>query len=180
MRVLVHAVLVAARVNGLLGQQHKSYLLATPERRQELLERRIRRSDDEKQRKMGDTIEEINKNSGVAGSLYQGDIVLTKEQQDQVGIRSKRQAMIDLNRRWPNKTVPYILYLQVSCSQFSAHTSEKLPEIPPLSLDNKREEAFKKASQLWMDDTCIDCKEYPDPIKTKINPTLTKARTSQI
>ncbi|KAK6023154.1 hypothetical protein OSTOST_11123, partial [Ostertagia ostertagi] len=37
-----------------------------------------RKAVDENENEMGDTIEEINKKSGVADSLYQGDILLTR------------------------------------------------------------------------------------------------------
>ncbi|KAK6030461.1 hypothetical protein OSTOST_03400, partial [Ostertagia ostertagi] len=39
------------------------------------------------------------------------------------------------------------------------------------SLQNeKAKNAFKKAAQLWNDNTCINFKEYPDPITTGIKP----------
>ncbi|KAK6023153.1 hypothetical protein OSTOST_11122, partial [Ostertagia ostertagi] len=64
-----------------------------------------RKAVDENENEMGDTIEEINKKSGVADSLYQGDITSYKA----------------------NETV---------------------------------KAAFRKAAQLWTDDTCIDIEEY--------------------
>ncbi|KAK6049907.1 astacin [Cooperia oncophora] len=56
----------------------------------------------------GDSIEEINIRSKIAGALFQGDMVLSKEQQQRVtdditGTRTKRQAYNDLQypgRRW--------------------------------------------------------------------------------
>ncbi|KAK6017213.1 astacin [Ostertagia ostertagi] len=159
MKVLAFAILVAVCVEAMPQQRHKSHSLhSSTERREKLFERRKREVVDENENEMGDTIEEINQKSGVADSLYQGDILLTRlvfdrflltsltkfrailrEQEDQ--IRSKRQAMSDLSRRWPDKKVPYMLIF---------HTDEKVKA------------AFRKAAQLWRDNTCIEFKEYKD------------------
>ncbi|PIO63824.1 astacin [Teladorsagia circumcincta] len=97
MRILVLAVLAAVCVDAMHQQWHK----------------------------MGDTIEEINKNSGVADSLYQGDILLTR--------------------------LVYSILLQTFIFE-------------------EAKAAFRKAAQLWRDNTCIDIKEYLDPEVTGIKP----------
>ncbi|KAK6022455.1 hypothetical protein OSTOST_11846 [Ostertagia ostertagi] len=128
-------------------------LTLTPEHRKEFLERLklFKRRTVDKVEPRGDSIAEINMRSENAGELFQGDIILSREQQDQItadisGARSKRQAYHDKDypgHRW-SKGVPYVTYL-----------SEKAKNV------------FKKAAQLWMDDTCIDFKEYPDPMDPK-------------
>ncbi|KAK6020874.1 astacin [Ostertagia ostertagi] len=137
---------MAAHVDAMPEQRQKLYLLhSTPEERstERLNERTIYRM----QHNMGRSIEEINEKSGATGA-YQGDILLTKDELGKVEIRSKRQAMRDLSRRWSNNTVPYIFY----------HP------------DEKAKNAFTKAAQLWMTKTCIDFEEHPDPMKTHIKP----------
>ncbi|KAK6030861.1 hypothetical protein OSTOST_02994 [Ostertagia ostertagi] len=135
-------------------RQKATYLLhSTPQ--EEPFERFKRKAAQKMQNDMGRSIEEINEKSGVTGA-YQGDILLTKDELEKMGIRSKRQAMRDLSRRWSNNTLPYIFY----------HPEEKAKD------------AFKKAAQLWNDNTCIDFKEYPDPMTTGIKPRKDVFRTS--
>ncbi|KAK6025883.1 hypothetical protein OSTOST_08203 [Ostertagia ostertagi] len=98
-----------------------------------------------------DSIEEVNIKSGVASVLFQGDIVLTKEQQQIVAsarqARAKRQAYNDKGswpaRKW-TKGLAFML----------AHY-----------LDESTKTAFRKAAKLWEEDTCINITEYrwPDP-----------------
>ncbi|WKY09015.1 hypothetical protein Q1695_001848 [Nippostrongylus brasiliensis] len=92
----------------------------------------------------GDSIDDINSNAGVAEALYQSDIVLTKEQSDEIveGIledgRSKRQAFRDKNypqTTWPNRKVPYGYERGVNAKAMTA---------------------MDKAAKLWTKDTCID------------------------
>ncbi|KAK6030284.1 astacin [Ostertagia ostertagi] len=103
---------------------------------------------------LGDSIEEVNTRRGVAAKLFQGDIVLSKEQKDQIaeGIRRarpKRQAFNDKTfpaLKW-SKGVAYMLWDY---------------------LDEETKTSFKKAAQLWMDDTCVNFTEYTvDMIKRK-------------
>ncbi|KAK6009869.1 astacin [Ostertagia ostertagi] len=112
---------------------------------------------------MEDSIEEINMRSGIADALYQGDIVLTKEQQEQIaadigGARSRRQAFDD--QGWPAKRwtegVPYMFDI------YSPITEEA-------------KNAFKKAVKLWMDDTCINFTEYEMPRKMGMKTSLPKS-----
>ncbi|KAK6011878.1 hypothetical protein OSTOST_23024 [Ostertagia ostertagi] len=102
---------------------------------------------------MGDSIVEVNMKSGVADALFQGDIVLTKEQQDQIaadisGTRTKRQA-IDTKgpKGWKaelwSKGVPYM---------FDYY-----------AINEEIKDAFRKAARLWMEDTCINFTEYQMP-----------------
>ncbi|KAK6026566.1 hypothetical protein OSTOST_07454, partial [Ostertagia ostertagi] len=109
---------------------------------------KIKRKTVDKVQPMGDSIEEINRRSGVADALFQGDIILSREQQEQLAAdigqsRSKRQAYNDKTypgRRWSDGVLYYLD-----------------PE-----LTEQARMAFKKAAQLWMDDTCIDFSEYEE------------------
>ncbi|KAK6014680.1 hypothetical protein OSTOST_19933, partial [Ostertagia ostertagi] len=90
------------------------------------------------------SIENVNVKAGVADELFQGDMLLSKEQQEEIAknseSRPKRQAYIDKTNpdvRWPH-VVNYTL---------------------DNSLDKRTKEAFKNATYLWMNDTCIDFKE---------------------
>ncbi|KAK6009480.1 hypothetical protein OSTOST_25584, partial [Ostertagia ostertagi] len=131
MRLLTLSVLVIACVEAVPKQRR-----STPEEKS--IERLKRETINKMQHNMGRSIEEINENSGVAGA-YHGDILFTGDELEEVGTRSKRQAMSNLKKRWPNKTVPYIFYY----------------------IDEKTKDAFKKAAQLWMNNTCIDFNEHP-------------------
>ncbi|KAK6025923.1 hypothetical protein OSTOST_08159 [Ostertagia ostertagi] len=86
-------------------------LALTKEQRVALLERLklFKRKSIDKVQPMGDSIEEINRNSKIAGALFQGDMILSKDQEDQIiaeisdGTRSKRQAMKETEypgKRW--------------------------------------------------------------------------------
>ncbi|RCN30792.1 astacin [Ancylostoma caninum] len=99
-------------------------------------------------RPKGDSIEEINHKSKLGGLLYQGDIVLTKIQAEDIiedtkrnaNSRSKRQAFLDRRRpqmKW-SKGVDYYFH-------------------PNATEDVKR--IFLKAMKIWMKDTCIDFRE---------------------
>ncbi|XGW33505.1 hypothetical protein V3C99_017711 [Haemonchus contortus] len=89
-----------------------------------------------------DSIETINMKSHVADMLFQGDMVLTKEQQDQIlgdvaHTRGKRQAYSNKSYRW-HEGVSYF---------FDDSASDKVRSV------------FKKAAKQWMDSTCVDFKE---------------------
>ncbi|VDL79131.1 unnamed protein product [Nippostrongylus brasiliensis] len=95
----------------------------------------------------GDSIEEINEKAGVRELLFQGDIVLTREQSKEIleqisaDGRSKRQAYRDQYyplTTWMNRTVSYFF-------DSSATPSVKI--------------VFKKAAHLWAKDTCLDIVE---------------------
>ncbi|KAK6018588.1 hypothetical protein OSTOST_15822 [Ostertagia ostertagi] len=159
MRVLALALLVTVCVEAMPERRQKrAYVLhSTPQ--EGPFERLKRKTIEKMQHNMGRSIEEINEKSGVTGA-YEGDILLTKNELERVGTRSRRQAMRDLSRRWPNNKVPYTFY----------HPGEKARE------------AFKKAAQLWNDSTCIDFTEFQqwkkkgDPIP-RINAQIAKKVT---
>ncbi|KAK6013172.1 hypothetical protein OSTOST_21570, partial [Ostertagia ostertagi] len=119
----------------------------SPELRTEILEEQkfFKRDTVDEVQPMGDSIEEVNTKSGVAAKLFQGDIVLSKEQKDQIAAdisraRSKRQAYNDQTfptLKWSNG-VAYMFW----------------------ELDKKTKSSFEKAAKLWMDDTCINFTEY--------------------
>ncbi|KAK6020484.1 hypothetical protein OSTOST_13862 [Ostertagia ostertagi] len=101
-----------------------------------------------------DSIEEVNIKSGVAENLFQGDILLTKEQKEKIALdvektRAKRQAFNDKGtwpaRKWTNG-VTFIL-----AGYFDERTNT----------------VFKKAAKLWMEDTCINITEFQWSPKVK-------------
>uniref|UniRef100_A0A0K0DFA3 Metalloendopeptidase n=1 Tax=Angiostrongylus cantonensis TaxID=6313 RepID=A0A0K0DFA3_ANGCA len=103
---------------------------------------------------MGDTIEEINHNNNVDTALFQGDMILTKEQtkeaiediKENEGSRRKRQAFRDENypkTLWPNG------------SQWKA----SIAIIPQMCSAQAARRVFRKATVLWSLDTCINFKE---------------------
>ncbi|KAK6018603.1 hypothetical protein OSTOST_15806 [Ostertagia ostertagi] len=136
------------RISGLKDKILKKLTL-TKEQRAELLERLklFKRKSVDKVQPMGDSIEEVNMNSHIADALFQGDMVLSKEQEDQLvddinddGTRPKRQAMRDPRypgKRW-HEGVNYF---------FDDNASPIVKSV------------FKKATELWKADTCIDFKE---------------------
>ncbi|KAK6017840.1 hypothetical protein OSTOST_16630 [Ostertagia ostertagi] len=101
---------MAAFKNRLSGFRDKilKKLALTKEQRAALLERLklFKRKSIDKVQPMGDSIEEINRNSKIAGALFQGDMILSKDQEDQIiaeisdGTRSKRQAMKETEYPW--------------------------------------------------------------------------------
>uniref|UniRef100_A0A0K0DHB2 Metalloendopeptidase n=1 Tax=Angiostrongylus cantonensis TaxID=6313 RepID=A0A0K0DHB2_ANGCA len=95
-------------------------------------------------RKMGDSIAEINRNSGVDLALFQGDMILTEQQaadvladiEENTGHRTKRQAFRD--KTYPNNTwtngVNYYFYNSSSAAV----------------------RVFRKAAALWATETCVN------------------------
>uniref|UniRef100_A0A0R3PXN2 CUB domain-containing protein n=1 Tax=Angiostrongylus costaricensis TaxID=334426 RepID=A0A0R3PXN2_ANGCS len=106
-------------------------------------------------RPVGDTIEEVNKKSKVDTALFQGDIILTKQQAEEImedindkeGDRRKRQAYVD--EKYPNTTWPN----GVTFTFWNACTS-----LPFLFLQcaAAARRVFKKAVILWGWETCIN------------------------
>ncbi|EPB73334.1 hypothetical protein ANCCEY_07580 [Ancylostoma ceylanicum] len=118
--------------------------------------RQIIRIKKDKVQEDGDSIDEINEKKHIAELLYQGDIVLTKGQANEIvegiesdGIRDKRQAFKDYrypNRLW-SKGVHYYFHYNATPAVRSV---------------------FKKGADLWQKDTCIDFiedDEAPDRIR---------------
>ncbi|KAE9417731.1 hypothetical protein Angca_010300, partial [Angiostrongylus cantonensis] len=96
----------------------------------------------------GDTIEQINRNNNVATALFQGDVILTKEQAKEIlegineseGSGYKRQAFRD-------HTYPKSLWSKGVFYSFHLNTG------------NKARRVFRKAATLWSSETCINFKE---------------------
>ncbi|KAK6053565.1 astacin [Cooperia oncophora] len=116
-------------------------LTLSPEQRKELVERlkMFKRKTIDQVSPAGDSIEEINLRSQIAGALFQGDIGNNKIKfaADVSGTRTKRQTYNDKDypgRRW-TKGVNYF---------FDKSASEKVKSV------------FKKAAREWMDNTCIN------------------------
>ncbi|EYC01278.1 hypothetical protein Y032_0108g19 [Ancylostoma ceylanicum] len=141
-----------------LREKIKARLTLSPERKailEELMKQIIRIKKDKVQED-GDSIDEINEKKHIAELLYQGDIVLTKGQANEIvegiesdGIRDKRQAFKDYrypNRLW-SKGVHYYFHYNATPAVRSV---------------------FKKGADLWQKDTCIDFiedDEAPDRIR---------------
>ncbi|KAK6029949.1 hypothetical protein OSTOST_03929 [Ostertagia ostertagi] len=82
--------------------------------------------------------------SGIADVLFQGDMLLSEEQRDQIftdnsGSRSKRQAYND--ETYPGRRWPHTIY----------YSLEK-------PLHEKTKKSFVTAAELWMNNTCINFK----------------------
>ncbi|VDM64733.1 unnamed protein product [Angiostrongylus costaricensis] len=94
----------------------------------------------------GRTIEEVNEENKVNMVLFEGDMILTKEQAHRVmddlkhdeAKRTKRQAHRNATRLWPNGVVYY------SFDSSATDITKRL---------------FKKASDAWSGDTCVEFKE---------------------
>ncbi|VDP27855.1 unnamed protein product [Heligmosomoides polygyrus] len=107
---------------------------------------------------VGDSIDEINLNTNVGELLYQGDIVLTQTQADEItddieeeaSGRAKRQAFRDKNYPrtiWQNGVYYY----------FHSNASALVRSV------------FRKAVEEWRKDTCIDFYENPTaPYKIRV------------
>ncbi|VDP20864.1 unnamed protein product [Heligmosomoides polygyrus] len=107
---------------------------------------------------VGDSIDEINLNKNVSELLYQGDIVLTQTQADEITAdieeeasnRTKRQAFRDKN--YPRTTWQNGVYYF-----FDSNASPLVKSV------------FKKATEEWRRDTCIDFYEsYTAPNKIRV------------
>ncbi|VDO27536.1 unnamed protein product, partial [Heligmosomoides polygyrus] len=107
---------------------------------------------------IGDSIDEINLNRNVSELLYQGDIVLTQTQADEItadieeeaSTRAKRQAFRDKN--YPRTTWQNGVYYF-----FDSSASPLVRSV------------FKKATEEWRKDTCINFYEsYTAPNKIRV------------
>ncbi|EYC12840.1 hypothetical protein Y032_0045g1116 [Ancylostoma ceylanicum] len=142
-----------------LKEKIKAKLTLSPARKAILDEimKHIRIIKKDKIQEKGDSIEEINEKSNIGELLYQGDIVLTPTQADEIveavdddnSNREKRQAFKD--HRYPrmlwSKGVYYYFHYNAT------------PEVKSV---------FTKGARLWMKDTCIDFFESnsaPDRIR---------------
>uniref|UniRef100_A0A0K0DMG9 Astacin domain-containing protein n=1 Tax=Angiostrongylus cantonensis TaxID=6313 RepID=A0A0K0DMG9_ANGCA len=137
----------------LLEQLHKmepeikQELTLSPERKAELREQMknyVEIKNDYGQL-MGQTIEEINLDNKIGRALFQGDILLTKEQADEIiedvkenkANRRKRQAYRD--SRYPNTLWSNGVY-------YSFHWNAT----------QGARRVFRKAAQIWQSETCIN------------------------
>ncbi|CAJ0595932.1 unnamed protein product [Cylicocyclus nassatus] len=87
-----------------------------------------------------DTITEVNEESGLSEILYQGDIVLTEEQaeeliQEQSEERERRQAYVPKSYKWPNNRLYFSFYPNTSAATKAI---------------------ARKGAKFWHDNTCID------------------------
>ncbi|VDM55614.1 unnamed protein product [Angiostrongylus costaricensis] len=97
---------------------------------------------------MSDAIEEVNHNSKVDAALFQGDMILTKEQVEEIiedvrenaGHRKKRQAFRDTR-------YPKTLWSNGVSYSFGSNATEAAKRV------------FRKAATLWSSDTCISFSE---------------------
>ncbi|PIO66970.1 hypothetical protein TELCIR_11299, partial [Teladorsagia circumcincta] len=121
----------------------------SPQMMKSLQERlkKLRPIKQDKVQEMGDTITEVNENSEVDQYLYQGDVVLTEEQAEEIvediedevagENRTKRQAFKD--HRYPK-----MLWSQGVNYYFHNLASRELRSV------------FTKGAKLWERDTCIN------------------------
>ncbi|KIH46631.1 astacin [Ancylostoma duodenale] len=131
-----------------LKENIKAKLALSPARKailEELL-KHIRKIKKDRVQEEGDSIEEINEKTHVAELLYQGDIVLTRTQAEEIvenieddSGRIKRQMFRDYRYPkkaiWENNTIHYY---------FNWGTTNKVKRV------------FRKGAGLWQKDTCID------------------------
>ncbi|KAE9416985.1 hypothetical protein Angca_010280, partial [Angiostrongylus cantonensis] len=93
---------------------------------------------------VGDTIARVNRESKIDMALFQGDIILTREQADEIiedikenkGGRTKRQAFRD--KKYPR-------YLWSNGVNFAFHNATSVAK-----------RVFKRAAAMWSWDTCIN------------------------
>ncbi|VDP01097.1 unnamed protein product [Heligmosomoides polygyrus] len=129
-----------------LKDKIKAKLALSAEEAKALAERLklLKRKKVDKVQPVGDSIEEINMNSQVGEYLFQGDIVLTRSQAEEIvedvnddgSSRQRRQAFRD--RRYPGTTWSKVPYF------FDESASESVKSV------------FRKGAKAWNDDTCID------------------------
>ncbi|KAK6726195.1 hypothetical protein RB195_004488 [Necator americanus] len=133
-----------------LRQQIKESLALTPERKEllhKLMQKLVHIKKDHVH-KSGDSIDEINKKVGMSDLLYDGDMVLTKEQAEEMvsdidgsgSNRAKRQA-------YRNKLYPKTLWTDGVIYYFHP------------SATNSMRSVFLKAAKEWSSQTCIDFHE---------------------
>ncbi|RCN34219.1 shTK domain protein [Ancylostoma caninum] len=160
MRVLNGTALIAIREKFIrLREKIKAKLTLSPARKAILDEvmKHIKMIKKDKIQEKGDSIDEINEKSAIGQLLYQGDIVLTEKQAQQItediendkGDREKRQAFRDRN-------YPRTLWSKGVYFHFHRNAT---PEVRSV---------FVKGAKLWMKDTCIDFFESnsaPDRIR---------------
>ncbi|KAK6018276.1 astacin, partial [Ostertagia ostertagi] len=112
--------------------------------------KKLRPFKNDKLHEMGDTITDVNKNSQVDQYLYQGDMLLTEEQADEIvediedqvagGNRTKRQAFKD-------HKYPKTLWSQGVNYYFHDMASKQMKSV------------FVKGAKWWEKDTCINFTE---------------------
>ncbi|VDM59045.1 unnamed protein product [Angiostrongylus costaricensis] len=130
-------------------------------------------------RKVGDSIEETNRNGGLDLALFQEDMILTEfvdldvsdctatscggpseDVEENAGHRTKRQAFRDKN--YPNTTWPkgvnYYLYnASLSCTVFSPLQSHKEVTVHLFTTSGGvTVRLFRKAAALWSAETCVN------------------------
>ncbi|ETN83245.1 astacin [Necator americanus] len=156
-----------------LRQQIKESLALTPERKEllhKLMQKLVHIKKDHVH-KSGDSIDEINKKVGMSDLLYDGDMVLTKEQAEEMvsdidgsgSNRAKRQAY--RNKLYPKTlwTDGVIYYFHPSASLYislrltSDRNSSKRSN--RYRLANSMRSVFLKAAKEWSSQTCIDFHE---------------------
>ncbi|EYC12127.1 hypothetical protein Y032_0048g1628 [Ancylostoma ceylanicum] len=136
-----------------LKDKIKAKLTLSPERKAILSEllKHIRIIKKDRILPKGDSIEEINEKNKIGELLYQGDIVLTNKQADEIvqdaegdgSNRTKRQAFRDQN-------YPRTLWSNGVNYFFDPSASPAVRSV------------FTKGARLWMKDTCIDFRENRD------------------
>ncbi|KAK6726178.1 hypothetical protein RB195_004479 [Necator americanus] len=133
-----------------MRKQAKAELALSPEKREEFekLAKNVALIQKNHVQKSGDSISEINENTGMGELLFQGDIVLTEPQADELvesfehegGNRTKRQAFKDRN-------YPRTLWADGVNYFFDPSATPSMRSV------------FVKATKEWSKNTCIDFRE---------------------
>ncbi|KHJ94699.1 astacin, partial [Oesophagostomum dentatum] len=98
---------------------------------------------------LGDSVEEVNRNADVDELLYQGDIVLTDAQAEDIAAEEE-QGSARLKRQAINgRMFADNFWRQGIFYSFHKNATAKVKSV------------FKKAANLWHKDTCIDFSERP-------------------
>ncbi|KAE9417732.1 hypothetical protein Angca_010301, partial [Angiostrongylus cantonensis] len=94
---------------------------------------------------VGDTIEEINHNSKVDAALFQGDMILTKEQVEEMmeGIEENKSNRIK-RQAYRDRSYPKTLWSNGLCYSFYSNATLAARRV------------FKKAAETWQSETCIN------------------------
>ncbi|KAJ1357393.1 hypothetical protein KIN20_015530 [Parelaphostrongylus tenuis] len=121
-------------------------LALSPKRKAELQEdmKNYVADEEDHSQSMSETIEEINADTKIDRALFQGDMLLTREQAEEIlqdvkgneVKRKKRQAY--RNHKYPKNLWSHVYY------SFHSNATEGAKRV------------FKKAIEIWQKDTCID------------------------
>ncbi|VDK50673.1 unnamed protein product [Cylicostephanus goldi] len=127
--------------------------LATPKRKATLAAAMRKLKAPKKDRKLGNSIEDVNSRSRIGDFLYERDMVLTIAQAEEllqdVDARRRRQAFRDSN-------YPYTIWQEGVHYSFHDNATAKVRSV------------FRKAIKAWSKNTCIDFYEKEERIEVMV------------